>query len=382
LQIISKKGSKKIFNCSSKIIIETPSICEPCKDLEFFEDIKTCLNLEVKKHFYETLNFNLLNNLDNIPKSVIKNDKDIELYLYKEVELFIQFAISEEGKLNNKKTKVPTVFKSEVLKVLESFPIIKQPGTFNGVENKPMHSFTITYKNGEKPVYKDKNLSYIDFSKPSTENKLSLFYSEKLSKEFIQNANLNSINNRLVISFELDRKNTLFNVKSSARSISLNKEIISIFKEYPIKNLNFTNRSPYNNYILQILSFTDNEIIVNTDSIIGYERVPVFPGCENSKSVSDAKSCFSKGVQMHFMKKFDADLPNRLGLNKGRKRVFISFKINNKGSVFKIIVKAPHKKIKEEVVRVMQTLPKVIPAIQRDEKVNIKYSIPFTLIVE
>ena len=53
LQIVSKKGSKNIFNCSSKLVVETPPVCEQCEDLKFYPDIKSCLNLEVRKLFYE-----------------------------------------------------------------------------------------------------------------------------------------------------------------------------------------------------------------------------------------------------------------------------------------------------------------------------------------
>ena len=56
--------------------------------------------------------------------------------------------------------------------------------------------------------------------------------------------------------------------------------------------------------------------------------------------------------------------------------------IDKEGNVIDIKARAPHKDIKEEVVSVMSTLPKMIPGEQKGEKVGVKYAIPFTLVVE
>jgi protein TonB len=85
---------------------------------------------------------------------------------------------------------------------------------------------------------------------------------------------------------------------------------------------------------------------------------------------------------MHFIKKFDASLPNKLGLSKGRKRIFISFKIDKNGDIIDVKVKAPHPTIIDEVKKVMYLLPKIIPGKQTGKNVNVKYSIPFTLFIE
>ncbi|MCL7753638.1 energy transducer TonB [Polaribacter sp. Z022] len=110
------------------------------------------------------------------------------------------------------------------------------------------------------------------------------------------------------------------------------------------------------------------------------ENVPVFPGCSGSKT--ELRDCFSKKVQYHFSRKFNADLPNKLGLSAGRKRVLINFTIKRTGFVEDIVVRAPHPAIKNEVIRVMELLPKMKPGTQRGKNVNVKYGIPFTLIVD
>ena len=70
------------------------------------------------------------------------------------------------------------------------------------------------------------------------------------------------------------------------------------------------------------------------------EDAPVFPGCKGGKK--ELKDCFSRMVQKHFLRKFNAELPNELGLSPGKKRVFIGFKIDRQGNVVNIQARAPH----------------------------------------
>ncbi|QNM85351.1 energy transducer TonB [Polaribacter pectinis] len=130
----------------------------------------------------------------------------------------------------------------------------------------------------------------------------------------------------------------------------------------------------------EIVEIEEVEEVVEDVSFMIIEDVPVFPGCKGSKS--ELKACFSKMVQKHFSRKFDAELPNELGLSSGRKRVFIGFKIDKNGNIVNVNARAPHPKIKSEVIKVMKQLPKMKPGKQRGKPVGVKYSIPFTLIVE
>ena len=122
------------------------------------------------------------------------------------------------------------------------------------------------------------------------------------------------------------------------------------------------------------------EEVVEDVSFMIIEDVPVFPGCKGNKAA--LKKCFSKMVQKHFGRKFDRDLPNELGLSPGKKKVYIGFKIDRNGNVVNVNARAPHPKIKSEVIKVMKKLPKMKPGKQRGKPVGVKYSIPFTLIVE
>lgn len=112
-------------------------------------------------------------------------------------------------------------------------------------------------------------------------------------------------------------------------------------------------------------------------NFMSIETAPTFPGCNTGD-----KDCFSKMVQKHFSRNFDAKLPNSLGLSAGKKRIFIGFKVDVNGDVVGIKVRAPHVKIKEEVIRVMRSLPKMTPGKQNGQEVIVNYNIPFALMVD
>ncbi|TMM30507.1 energy transducer TonB [Polaribacter aestuariivivens] len=130
----------------------------------------------------------------------------------------------------------------------------------------------------------------------------------------------------------------------------------------------------------EIVEIAEVEEVVEDVSFMIIEDVPVFPGCSGDKQ--ELKDCFSRMVQKHFTRKFDAELPNELGLSSGKKKVFIGFKIDRNGNIVDVNARAPHPKIKDEVIKVMKLLPKMKPGKQRGKPVGVKYSIPFTLLVE
>jgi protein TonB len=129
-----------------------------------------------------------------------------------------------------------------------------------------------------------------------------------------------------------------------------------------------------------IVEVEEVEEVIEDVSFMVIEDVPVFPGCKGNKK--QLKDCFSKMVQKHFSRKFDADLPNELGLSQGDKKVFIGFKIDRNGNIVNVQARGPHAKIESEVIKVMKQLPKMKPGRQRGKAVGVNYSIPFKLRVE
>ncbi|MFY0629114.1 MAG: energy transducer TonB [Flavobacteriaceae bacterium] len=113
---------------------------------------------------------------------------------------------------------------------------------------------------------------------------------------------------------------------------------------------------------------------------ISIEEVPVFPGCKGNNE--ELRACFNKKIQKNFAKKFDADLPNQIGLSPGKKRIIMLFKIDHTGNIIDVRIKAPHPRLQKEADRIIKLLPKMKPGRQRGKAVRVKYTLPMRVDVE
>jgi len=110
------------------------------------------------------------------------------------------------------------------------------------------------------------------------------------------------------------------------------------------------------------------------------EDVPVYPGCKGSKA--ELKECLQEKIAKHVNSKFNADLASDLGLTPGIKKIFVMFKIDKTGNITDVQARAPHKRLEAEAIRVVESLPKMIPGKQRGRPVGVKYSLPIAFKVE
>lgn len=129
-----------------------------------------------------------------------------------------------------------------------------------------------------------------------------------------------------------------------------------------------------------IVEAVEEEAIVEDVPFLVIENVPIFPGCKGNQA--ELRKCFSEKIQKFFVKNFDAGLANELGLRRGRKRIVVLFKINENGKVTGIEARAPHVRLKNEAVRIVKSLPTVIPGKQRGKNVSVRYTLPISFFVE
>ncbi|QCX40419.1 blaR1 peptidase M56 family protein [Aureibaculum algae] len=109
------------------------------------------------------------------------------------------------------------------------------------------------------------------------------------------------------------------------------------------------------------------------------ENSPVFPDCENAE---DTKECLQQNISKFVGQKFNTNLTKGLGLDPGKKKVYVIFKIDKEGNVTEVRARGPHADLEAEAIRVVKSLPKMIPGEYQGEKVAVKYTLPITLIVE
>ncbi len=112
------------------------------------------------------------------------------------------------------------------------------------------------------------------------------------------------------------------------------------------------------------------------------ENVPIYPGCENAGNNNAKRKCMSEKIRKFVQKKFNSELANDLGLDAGRQRISVQFKIDNKGNVVNVRARAPHPKLEQEAVKVVKQLPKMTPGKQRGKAVGVLYALPIVFEVQ
>ena len=112
------------------------------------------------------------------------------------------------------------------------------------------------------------------------------------------------------------------------------------------------------------------------------ENVAVFPGCEKKKGNVAKKACMNEKVNKFINKKFNTELASDLGLAPGRKRIFVSFKVDKSGNITSIGARGPHPGLEKEAKRVIGMLPKMKPGRQRGKSVVMPFSIPIVFQVQ
>lgn len=90
------------------------------------------------------------------------------------------------------------------------------------------------------------------------------------------------------------------------------------------------------------------------------------------------KKNFTKNLYDFVMQNFDAKIANDLGLKLGKKRIYVNFKIDTEGEITDIKVRAPHPKLKENVKKMMQGLPRLKPGMLKGQTVKVGYTLPIT----
>ncbi len=104
------------------------------------------------------------------------------------------------------------------------------------------------------------------------------------------------------------------------------------------------------------------------------ENVPIFPGCESAKGNAERKACFQKKIQQHVIKTFKyPQIAAEMGI---QGRVFVQFAIDSKGYIADVRTRGPDSGLEKEAARIVGSLPKMTPGMQRGKAVKVPYSIP------
>jgi len=132
--------------------------------------------------------------------------------------------------------------------------------------------------------------------------------------------------------------------------------------------------------IEEIEEVVEEEAVAEDVPFAIIEDAPVYPGCKGTKA--QKKQCLQDKIKKHVNRKYNTGLAGDLGLDPGKKKVYVQFKIDKTGSITDVRARGPHARLEKEAKRVVNLLPKMIPGKQRGRAVGVKYTLPITLLVE
>ena len=83
--------------------------------------------------------------------------------------------------------------------------------------------------------------------------------------------------------------------------------------------------------IEEIEEVVEEEAVAEDVPFAIIEDAPVFPGCKGTKA--QKKQCLQDKIKKHVNRKYNTGLAGDLGLDPGKKKVYVQFKIDKTGSI-------------------------------------------------
>ena len=105
------------------------------------------------------------------------------------------------------------------------------------------------------------------------------------------------------------------------------------------------------------------------------EDPPIFYNCNKSDSREEKKICFQQGVMLHIKKNFEyPKIAKEMGISE---RIIVNFEVGKDGKVINAkVVRGDDKHLKAEALRLVKSIPKLIPAQQRGQAVSCTFTVP------
>lgn len=118
------------------------------------------------------------------------------------------------------------------------------------------------------------------------------------------------------------------------------------------------------------------EVAKRISKKVGLTRSPIYPGCAKKRSEVEKKKCLTSKMLRHIQRKFNSDLVQDVGLKQGINKIIVSFVIDKNGYANVLQVRTNNKRLEKEVIRVIQSLPKMTPGRVNGKTSQMKYVIP------
>jgi serine/threonine protein kinase len=308
------------------------------------------------------------NNLDTIKSSDILLVKKLESNYQEIIKSIDSLKIDKQivnldfsiiKKLDSLKNKIITIKKENVV-LGETIP-------FDFVE--------------KVPSFKDCNYKGNNNQKKCFDKKIQRYLTSNINTKLYNNLGLSNGKKTIKYLFVIDSEGKIRNIKINAPHTSIEQDIknilktLSNFKAGKDNNkavavtyastfdINIGKIHPKENQpVVQIENNYDNREIIVPSSVSFHEaeRAPVFPGCE-SESNSRMRRCTSNKILNYILTNIKYD---KIKEGKAYEELIkVRFQVTKTGGVSNINIKTNRESIKKEIIRVINALPNMQPAI-------------------
>ncbi len=388
-------------------VIENVPVFPGCEELTSNQEKRECLSENIQRFVSRKFNTDLAGNLGLIGKQRIN----------------VIFKIDNEGNVTGIRSRAPhPALEKEAIRVISLLPKMK-PGLQRGKAVTVPYSLPIIFMVQDKVKINETELvplneMEVPFSVienvpvfPGCEDLTSNVEKKQCMSKSIQkfvNRNFNTSladslglvgRQRINVIFKIDNEGNVTGIRSRAPHPALEKEAVRVISLLPKMKPGIQRGKavtvPYSlPIIFQVqddsaleevkVVYKGNQANQTEDVVVPFgviENVPVFPGCEDLTTNQEKKECMSEKIQKFIGKNFNTKLANDLGLS-GKQRINVIFKINKEGYITGIRTRAPHPVLETEVMRVISSLPKMKPGMQRGKAVTVPYSLPIVFFVK
>ena len=111
------------------------------------------------------------------------------------------------------------------------------------------------------------------------------------------------------------------------------------------------------------------------------EDPPIFYNCDRSAPRKDKQLCFQQGVMQHIIDNFEYPaISKEMCISE---RIIVNFHVNKEGRIINVrAVKGQDKHLKAEAIRLVKSIPTLIPAKQRGQAVSCSFTVPISFTLE
>lgn len=133
---------------------------------------------------------------------------------------------------------------------------------------------------------------------------------------------------------------------------------------------------------------TDNTVVNYETETLSKDKVPfarldkppIPLNCQELTNPSEIKQCTSNAIMTYVTENFNIKAVSEFA-KEGEIRIYVRFIIDNTGSIKNVQARAPSKELEEEAIRVIKSIPAMIPGEKDGKKVNAQYSLPIKFII-